>query len=81
MRIEDLHSIILSAVPDSEIFLRDLNGTGDHFEAFVVSASFEGKRSLERQRTVMDSLKDLLKGPLHALVLKTYTPTEWEKQS
>ena len=78
MKVEDLHATIVQALPGAEIFLRDLTGNGDHFEAFVVCPFFEGKRTLERQRLVMDSVKELLKGPLHALALKTFTPTEWE---
>ncbi len=81
MKVEDLHATILSAVPEAEIYLRDLTGNGDHFEAFVVSNHFEGKRPLERQRLVMASLTELLKGPLHAITFKTYTPIEWENQN
>jgi len=81
MKVEDLHNTIIGAVPGAEIFIRDLTGNGDHFEAFVVSTMFEGKRPLDRQRLVMNSLTELLKGPLHAITFKTYTPTEWEKQN
>jgi acid stress-induced BolA-like protein IbaG/YrbA len=81
MKVEDLHTCLNSAVPNAEIFIRDLTGNGDHFEAFIVSNFFEGKRSLERQRPVMDAVRELLKGPLHALTIKTYTQEEWNNQS
>ena len=62
----------------TEVFVRDLTGNGDHFEAFVVSSIFAGKSRIQKHQLVMDPLKDLMSGPLHALTIKTYTPEEWE---
>ncbi len=58
----------------------DYTGTGDHFEATVVSASFAGKSMIEQHQAVYAPVQDLLKtGELHALKLKTYTPEQWQK--
>lgn len=73
MTESELTQIIVKSIPDAEVMVRDLTGGGDHFEAIVVSASFKGKSRIEQQRMVFDPLKDLLKGPLHALTLKTYS--------
>ncbi len=47
-----------------------------HFRVEVVSAAFEGKSRVERQRVVYDVLADELSAGLHALALKTMTPGE-----
>jgi acid stress-induced BolA-like protein IbaG/YrbA len=70
---------IRSALPEAEIEIADVTGTGDHFEARVVSAAFEGRSTLEQHKMVYAPLQELLKtGELHALALKTYTPTQWK---
>lgn len=38
-----------------------------HFRVEIVSAAFEGKSRIERQRMVYDLLRDELAGPVHAL--------------
>jgi acid stress-induced BolA-like protein IbaG/YrbA len=78
MTIEELSAKIRNKLPESEVYARDLTGDGNHFEAVIVHASFEGRSRLERQRAVMSALSEDLKGPLHALTLKTYTQKEWE---
>lgn len=62
----------------SEVEVKDLTGTGDHFEARVVSPRFVGKGMVEQHQLVYAGLQDLLKtGTLHALALKTYSPEQW----
>ncbi|QJE74291.1 BolA family transcriptional regulator [Aerophototrophica crusticola] len=47
-----------------------------HFDVEVVSAAFEGLNRVARQRLVYDTLRDELAERVHALALKTLTPTE-----
>ncbi len=51
-----------------------------HFRAVIVSAHFKDKSLVERHRMVYDLLKEELKGAIHALALKTFTPEEWGKK-
>lgn len=74
MRKEDIASKIQAALPDAVVELRDLTGTADHWEAVVVSQAFAGKSMLQQHRLVFDALADEMKGPIHALTLKTFTP-------
>ncbi|MBL8922337.1 MAG: BolA family transcriptional regulator [Myxococcaceae bacterium] len=68
------------ALPGATIEIRDTTGTGDHFEARVVSPSFAGLSMVQQHQAVYAPLKDLLAtGELHALALKTYTPEQWSK--
>lgn len=53
------------------------DGQGEtHFSLMIVSESFTGKSRVERQRMVYDVLQDELKERIHALTLKTLTPSE-----
>lgn len=71
---------IRKALPDAEVEVRDMTGTGDHFEARVVSAGFGGLTMIDQHQKVYAPLKDLLEtGELHALALKTYSPEQWKR--
>jgi acid stress-induced BolA-like protein IbaG/YrbA len=77
---EGIRAKILAALPGSTVEVRDTTGTGDHFEALVVSPAFAGKSMIEQQRAVYAPLDAWLKtGELHALALKTYSPEQWAK--
>ncbi len=55
----------------------EVTGDGNHFEALVISAQFEGKRPVARQQMVYATVQDKISsGELHALSLKTITPSE-----
>ena len=49
---------------------------GVHFEAQVIHEAFQGKLPLARHRMVYACLGDKMGGEIHALALKTLTPTE-----
>ncbi len=51
-------------------------GGESHFRVEIVSAVFEGKNRVQRQRLVYETLKDELDAGLHALALTTLTPLE-----
>jgi acid stress-induced BolA-like protein IbaG/YrbA len=58
-----------------------VDGDGYHYELTVVSDAFENKRTLARQQMVYALLSEEIKaGNLHALTIKTMTPTEREGQ-
>jgi acid stress-induced BolA-like protein IbaG/YrbA len=49
-----------------------------HYEAVVVSAAFEGKRSVPRHQMVYSTLGQRVGREIHALAVRTYTPEEWQ---
>jgi BolA protein len=51
-------------------------GGESHFRVEIVSAAFEGKSRVDRQRMVYAVLADEFSAGLHALALKTVTPGE-----
>ena len=71
-----LQDAIRAVVPDAAVHPTDLGG-GDHWFCVVVSVSFEGLRSFQRQRPILTALTPHFQsGVLHALDLKCLTPAE-----
>ena len=58
----------------------DVEGDGRHFFATIVSAEFEGKSRVARHQRVYQALGDRMRAEIHALSMKTLTPTEWSQQ-
>jgi BolA protein len=56
-------------------------GGAGHFRAVIVSARFEGRSAVERQRLVYAALDDLMGREIHALSMQTLTPAQWREQS
>jgi acid stress-induced BolA-like protein IbaG/YrbA len=59
-----------------------VQGDGRHWYATLVSAEFEGKRLIQRHQRVYATLGNrMVTDEVHALSMRTYSPTEWEKMS
>ena len=76
----EIEERLRTAFPDAEIVLDDLTGTKDHYQARIVSALFSGKTPIQQHQLVYAALAEEMKGPIHALSLKTYSPESWAKQ-
>ncbi len=72
--------MIARAFPDAVVEVRDMTGGGDHFEALVVSDRFEGMGLIERHQAVYGALGDAMRVKVHALTLKTLTPTQHQNR-
>jgi len=55
----------------------EVEGDGRHFFATIVSAEFEGRLRVARHQRVYKALGDRMHEQIHALSMKTLTPTEW----
>jgi acid stress-induced BolA-like protein IbaG/YrbA len=77
MQADELKQLIEAGLPSAEVTVQ---GDGDHFEATVISAAFEGKSRVQQHQMVYGSLGDLMQGAVHALALRTFTPQQWEQQ-
>ena len=53
-------------------------GAETHWNVIIVSSSFEDQPLIRRQQTVYQVLSDEMKAGIHALTMKTLTPSEWE---
>ena len=54
-----------------------VQGDGQHFEAVIVCAEFEGKRPIARHQMVYAALGDRMRAEIHALSMRTLTPAEF----
>ena len=52
-------------------------GDGEHFQALVVSAAFDGKSRVQRHQLVYAALGERMREEIHALSMRTLTPEEW----
>lgn len=76
---DEIRTLIVKALPDADVQIRDFTGGGDHYEAVVVSPVFAGKTSVARHRLVYSALQDAMVQRIHALALKTFTPEEFRQ--
>ncbi len=74
LKPEALEELVRARFPDAEVQLTDLTGTKDHYQLTVVSRQFEGVPPLQRHRLVYAALGEHMRGDIHALALRTYTP-------
>ena len=73
---EAITSTIQRAIPDAEVRVESPDGT--HYAAVVVSPSFEGLHLVKQHQMVLNALKaEFDSERLHALQLRTFTPTKW----
>ncbi len=76
MDAHTIQALIQEGIPDAQIKIEDLRGDGDHYAAYVTSASFEGKNRVQQHQMVYATLKGKMGGELHALALQTCTPSK-----
>ncbi len=74
MDASEIERLIKEALPDAEIRIEDLRGDGDHYAAYVSSATFAGKTRVQQHQLVYAALKGRMGGELHALALQTSAP-------
>ena len=60
--------------------LLEVHGDGQHFEALIVSAAFEGKSRVARHQLVYAALGERMRAEIHALSIRTLTPAEHKVQ-
>jgi stress-induced morphogen len=74
MAASEIERLILTALPDAQVEIRDLAGDGDHYAARVVSAAFAGMPRVKQHQLVYKALGGRMGGELHALQLETAAP-------
>ena len=55
-------------------------GDGQHWEAVIVSAAFEGLSRIKQHQLVYAALGDRMREEVHALSMRTFTPAQWDAQ-
>ena len=54
----------------------EVRGDGQHFEALIVSAAFDGLTLVKRHQLVYGALGERMREEIHALSMRTLTPEE-----
>jgi len=70
---EDIRGYIEAGLPCSEV---QVAGDGQHFQALIVSAAFQGKSRVQRHQLVYAALGERMREEIHALSMRTLTPEE-----
>ena len=76
-KAQQIKDLIEEAVEGCTVHMYDPDG--EHFEAMVISESFNGMPLIKQHKVVMNALKERFATDVHALALKTFTPEKWEK--
>ena len=71
LKLEEIKSLIKSAIPDAEITIEDLAGDDNHYAATIKSKVFAGKNKVEQHKLVYKALNGKMGNELHALSLMT----------
>ena len=66
---------IIREIPDAQVSVEDLSGTGDHLQVNVVSSAFKGLSLIKQHQMVYRSLaNEMATEAIHALALNTSIP-------
>jgi len=74
MDAKEIEALIQEGIPDASVRIEDLRGDGDHYAAYITSASFEGVSRVKQHQMVYAALKGKMGEELHALAIQTSTP-------
>jgi stress-induced morphogen len=70
---EEITEMVIQGIGDASVHLEDLTGGQDHWSATIISDAFAGVSRVRQHQMVYATLAEPLKGPLHALQLRTLT--------
>jgi len=73
---EDIKQRIEASIAGAQAEVEDTTGGGDHFRATVTAPAFEGRSRIEQHRLVYEVFGAEIGGAIHALSLKTQTPSK-----
>ncbi len=73
---DEIKQRIEAAIPGSTAEVEDYTGGSDHFRATVTAEAFAGMSRIEQHRLVYGALEGEIGGAVHALALKTQTPSK-----
>lgn len=71
MSSDKIQELILQAIPDAKIKIKDLVGDDDHYAVEVTSKQFAGLSRVQQHQMVYNSLNGNMGTALHALSIST----------
>ncbi|BAH83020.1 BolA family protein [Candidatus Ishikawella capsulata] len=77
MTNSEIKSLLISELNLQEVYV---SGENNHFEIIAVDEKFKNLTSLEKQQIIYKPLVSfILNKKIHAVSIRTYTPSEWVK--
>lgn len=72
---QQVEEMIKVRLPDAQVQVQDLKGSGDHYQVIVVSSQFVGKGLVQQHQLVYQALNQAMSSEaIHALAIKTSVP-------
>lgn len=72
---QQVEEMIKVRLPDAQVEVQDLKGSGDHYQVIVVSSQFVGKGLVQQHQLVYQALNQAMSSEaIHALAIKTSIP-------
>ncbi len=76
VKSEEVKAAIQRVLPNAQVTVEDLSGTGDHLQVSVVSSEFKGLSRVRQHQLIYGALSDQIASEaIHALALTTSVPS------
>ncbi len=77
--LSELQAAVIEIKDESERHAGHVGaGDGGHYRMTIVSELFSGQSLMARHRMVYAKLSEMMKGEIHALAIKAFTPSEYQ---
>ena len=77
MEVNEVERLITDTLENVEVVAET---DGYHYQVRAIGDVFDGLNAVKRQQLIYGCLnKYILDGTIHAVVIKTYTPSEWQQ--
>ncbi|NKF49448.1 BolA family transcriptional regulator [Shewanella sp. WXL01] len=78
MDCKEIEQLVLAAIDAEEVLVTQ---DGSHYKVIAVGEMFDGMSRVKQQQTIYAPLSEhIASGALHALTIKTFTPTQWKRE-
>ncbi|TMP30074.1 cell division protein BolA [Pseudoalteromonas rubra] len=78
METNQVEALLQEALELDEVKVKS---EGSHYEVIAVGSCFEELRRVKREQMVYAPLMEVIKdGTIHAVSIKAFTPTEWQRE-
>ncbi|WP_394130304.1 BolA family protein [Shewanella maritima] len=78
MDCKEIEQLLQAAIEVDEVHVTQ---DGSHYKIIAVGEMFDGMSRVKQQQTIYAPLSEqIASGALHALTIKTFTPTQWKRE-
>jgi len=79
MQASEVEALVTAQYPNMDVTVET---DGYHYQLRAVGEEFEGLNKVKRQQLVYGCLNaHIVDGTIHAVVMQTFTPSEWDAQN